>query len=352
MTRKILHIDMDAFFAQVEQRDFPHFRNQPLAVGSANTRGVVAAASYEARKFGVHSAMSSSTAKKKCPHLLFTQPRFEIYQSVSKQIQDIFLRYTDLVEPLSLDEAYLDITHRISHDQYASDIAKEIQQAIYNEINLTASIGVSYNKFLAKIASNINKPFGITVITPNKAIQILDHLPIKKFYGIGTQTAKKMHQLGIKNGYDLRQRSLPELKLHFGKAGESYYLYTRGIDNRSVDPSQETRSVSSENTFQKDIISHKEIKIELDEILLSLLKRLQCNNFHGKTFAIKIRYSDFTAITRSKTFSTAIPHDYDFIEKCFWDLLSTTSSRPIRLIGLTIQSPDYHHDKQTLLELI
>ncbi len=350
MTRKILHIDMDAFFAQVEQRDFPHYRNQPLAVGSANARGVVAAASYEARKFGVHSAIPSSTAKKKCPQLLFAEPRFEVYRSVSKQIHSIFLRYTELIEPLSLDEAYLDITDKIPQQQYASEIAKEIQQAIYNELNLTASIGVSYNKFLAKIASNIHKPFGITVITPNKAIQILNQLPIEKFYGIGTQTAKKMHQLGIKNGYDLSQRSLPELRLHFGKAGESYYLYARGIDNRAVDPSQETRSISSENTFSKDIIDHKEIKAELDEILLSLLKRLQRSNFHGKTIAIKIRYSDFTSITRSKTYSTAIPHDYEFIEKCFWELLSTTSSRPIRLIGLTIQSPDYHHDKQTLLE--
>lgn len=349
MARKILHIDMDAFFAQVEQRDFPNYRHQPLAVGSANQRGVVAAASYEARKFGVHSAMPSSKAKQKCPHLIFTPPRFEVYRKVSQQIHDIFLKYTDLIEPLSLDEAYLDITALTDNGRYASDIAKIIQQDIYNELNLTSSVGVSYNKFLAKIASNMHKPFGITVITHNRASSILEQLPIEKFHGIGQQTAKKMYALGIKNGKDLKQRSREELKLHFGKAGESYYLFVRGEDHRTVNPVQETQSVSAENTFAQDLKSHEEIQHELHIIIETLLQRVIRNNFYGKGISIKIRFADFTSITRSKTFSSVLPHEFDFIERCFWELFNTIPKQPIRLIGITLQNPDHTYNQQISL---
>ena len=349
MTRKILHVDMDAFFAQVEQRDFPHYRNKPLVVGSADARGVVAAASYEARKFGVHSAMPSSTAKKKCAHLIFAPHRFDVYQSVSRQIHDIFKRYTKLIEPLSLDEAYLDVTTMTLTGIYATEIAKSIQQDIYQELNLTSSVGVSYNKFLAKIASNMHKPYGITVISHRSAISILEQLPIEKFYGIGQQTAKKMHSLGIKNGLDLKLKSREELKHHFGKTGEFYYLYARGEDNSPVDPSHETRSVGAENTFPKDINTHEEIKAEVDIIIKTLLQRLIGHNFYGKGISIKIRFANFTSVTRSKTFSSVLPYEHEFIENCFWELFETLPKQPIRLIGMTIQSPDPYHTAQIRL---
>lgn len=345
MTRKILHVDMDAFFAQVEQRDFPQYRNLPLVVGSADSRGVIAAASYEARKFGVHSAMPSSTAKKKCPHLIFVPHRFDVYRTVSQQIHAIFSRYTEFIEPLSLDEAYLDVTAMTQHGQYATEIAKNIQQDIYLELHLTSSVGVSYNKFLAKLASNMHKPFGITVITHNTATKILEQLPIEKFYGIGQQTAKKMHQLGIHTGLDLKQTSREVLKLYFGKSGDYYYQCVRGEDHRAVNPIQETQSVSAENTFAQDIIATETIQKEVDTLITTLLERLSHDKFYGKGIAIKIRFANFTTITRSKTFSTVIPYEYGFIQQSFWELFNSIPKQPIRLIGITIQSPDpyYHH---------
>lgn len=349
MTRKILHVDMDAFFAQVEQRDFPQYRNKPLVVGSADSRGVVAAASYEARKFGIYSAMPSSTAKRKCPHLIFTPHRFDVYRAVSQQIHAIFARYTELIEPLSLDEAYLDVTTMTQHGQYATDIAKSIQQAIYQELNLTSSVGVSYNKFLAKIASNMHKPFGITVITHKTATNILEQLPIEKFYGIGQQTAKKMHQLGIRNGLELKQKSREALKLYFGKSGDYYYQCVRGEDNRAVNPIQATQSVSAENTFAQDIITTKDIQKEVDILITTLLERLSRDDFFGKSISIKIRFANFTAVTRSKTFSTVLPYEQSFINQCFWELFHSIPKQPIRLIGITIQSPDPYHHQQIQL---
>ncbi|GAA5103373.1 DNA polymerase IV [Wohlfahrtiimonas larvae] len=346
MTRKILHVDMDAFFAQVEQRDFPHYRNKPLVVGSPDARGVVAAASYEARQFGIYSAMPSSTAKKKCPHLIFTPHRFDIYRAVSQQIHTIFSRYTDLIEPLSLDEAYLDVTATTQDGQYATEIAKSIQQDIYLELHLTSSVGVSYNKFLAKLASNMHKPFGITVITHKTATKILEQLPIEKFYGIGQQTAKKMHSLGIKIGLDLKQQSREALKLYFGKSGDYYYQCVRGEDNRPVDPIQETQSVSVENTFSKDIQTIEEIQKEVDILISTLLERLAQDPFHGKGIAIKIRFANFAVMTRSKTFSTVLPYEYTFIHHCFWELFNSIPKHPIRLIGITIQNPDPYYDQQ------
>lgn len=349
MTRKILHVDMDAFFAQVEQRDFPQYRNKPLVVGSADSRGVVAAASYEARKFGIYSAMPSSTAKKKCPHLIFTPHRFDVYRAVSQQIHAIFARYTELIEPLSLDEAYLDVTTMTQHGQYATDIAKSVQQAIYQELNLTSSVGVSYNKFLAKIASNMHKPFGITVITHKTATNILEQLPIEKFYGIGQQTAKKMYQLGIRNGLELKQKSREALKLYFGKSGDYYYQCVRGEDNRAVNPIQATQSVSAENTFAQDIITTKDIQKEVDILITTLLERLSRDDFFGKSISIKIRFANFTAVTRSKTFSTVLPYEQSFINQCFWELFHSIPKQPIRLIGITIQSPDPYHHQQIQL---
>lgn len=340
MTRKILHIDMDAFFAQVEQRDNPAFRNKPLAVGSANARGVVAAASYEARKFGIYSAMSSSIAQKKCPELIFTPPRFDTYKSVSKAIHTIFNRYTSLIEPLSLDEAYLDVTENFKGERSATIIAKEIQASILQELDLTSSVGISYNKFLAKIASNMNKPFGLTLITPKQAPHFLETLPIEKFYGVGTQTAKKMHQLGIKTGNDLKSKTREELKTHFGKTGDLYYYFARGEDHRTVNPIQEIQSVSAENTFLTDLITQEDIQQEIDELLNTLLSRLQKSNFYGRTFSIKIRHPDFTTLTRSKTFSSYVPHDKVFLVQSFWELYATLPKKPLRLIGITLQSPD------------
>lgn len=349
MTRKILHIDMDAFFAQVEQRDFPEYRNRPLVVGSSDARGVVAAASYEARKFGIHSAMPSSIAKQRCAHLLFAPPRFDVYRTVSRQIHEIFARYTDLIEPLSLDEAYLNITTLTDTGLYASQIAQEIQLAIHQELNLTSSVGVSFNKFLAKIASNMNKPFGITVITHKRSTQVLEQLPIEKFHGIGQKTAQKMHLLGIKNGLDLKNRTREELKLHFGKAGESYYLFVRGEDHRPVNPTQETQSVGAENTFATDLTSNEEIQHELEVIIETLLQRLARCDFYGRGISIKVRFANFTSVTRSKTFSSVIPYEAPFIERCFWELFESIPKQPIRLLGVTIQSPDHYHDKQIIL---
>ncbi|HLP05808.1 MAG TPA: DNA polymerase IV, partial [Paludibacter sp.] len=250
--RKIIHIDMDAFFASIEQRDNPDYRGKPLAVGHAGTRGVVAAASYEARKYGVRSAMASKTALRKCPQLIFVMPRFDVYKSVSSQVLEIFREYTDLVEPLSLDEAFLDVTENHKNMPSATHIALEIKQKIFEKLSLTASAGVSFNKFLAKIASDFNKPNGIYVVTPETAAQFVEKLEIEKFYGVGKVTAKRMHQLGINTGADLKQWSIEGLVANFGKAGHFYYQNARGIDHRPVEPQHIRKSVGAETTFGHD----------------------------------------------------------------------------------------------------
>lgn len=350
MTRKILHIDMDAFYAQVEQRDFPQYRHKPLVVGSSDPRGVVAAASYEARKFGIHSAMPSSVAKKKCAHLIFAPPRFDVYRTISKKIHAIFKQYTHLIEPLSLDEAYLDVTHNHINEPSATRLAEKIQREIFDTLNLTASVGISYNKFLAKIASNINKPFGTYVITPQQALSFLDTLPIEKFYGIGLQTTKKMHALGIHNGQELKNRTRAELKLHFGKAGDLYYLFARGEDQRAVNPDQTSKSIGAENTFNTNLSTIDEINLELHNIISTLIVRLNQHNFHGQTLAIKVRHGDFNTFTRSKTFSTPIPHDMPFITAQFWELFQSIPKQPIRLLGITVQGEVKHYHLQTTLD--
>ena len=299
--RKIIHIDMDAFYASVEQRDFPEYRGKPIAVGGSSERGVVAAASYEARRFGVRSAMSSAKAKQRCPSLIFVKARFEVYREVSQQIRAIFHQYTDLVEPLSLDEAYLDVTENKPGIKSAIRVAMDIRQQIKEETQLTASAGISYNKFLAKAASDINKPDGWKVILPEEAEAFLEALPIEKFHGIGQVTARKMRSLGITNGADLKQVAQEKLHHHFGKAGRYYYYIVRGTDERSVNPSRIRKSISAERTFDHDLQTHAELVEEVHRVADILMDRMEKAQAQGLTLTLKVKYADFSLITRSIT---------------------------------------------------
>lgn len=338
--RKIIHIDMDAFYASIEQRDNEAYRGKPLAVGYAGDRGVVAAASYEARAYGVRSAMPSKTALRKCPHLIFVPARFDVYKSVSNQIMDVFLEYTDLVEPLSLDEAFLDVTENHKGILYATQIAKEIRKKIYEETSLTASAGVSYNKFLAKIASDYKKPNGLFIIKPKDAEAFVENLPIERFFGVGKVTAQKMHQLGINNGYDLKARSELELVANFGKAGHVYYQNARAVDDRKVEPNRERKSVGSENTFSRDIDSFDELAIELDDIAQDVIRSIKESEFLGRTVTLKAKYADFRIITRSKTLVSMVTN-YDTLYKVGFELMKEIDlSGKIRLLGLSIKNAD------------
>ncbi len=338
MTRKIIHIDMDAFFASIEQRDNPSFRGKPLAVGHSGLRGVVAAASYEARKFGVRSAMPSQTAIKKCPELIFTPPRFKVYREVSQQIREIFLEYTDLVEPLSLDEAFLDVTQNRKNMDFAMDIATEIKQKIWDKTGLTASAGVSFNKFLAKIASDYNKPNGIYVITPKRAESFVEQLKIERFFGIGKKTAERMHQMRIFTGYDLKQKSEEFLVQHFGKSGRMYYLNARGIDNRMVNPNRIRKSLGTEITFDEDINDFQLLQAKLEVVADDLFKRITKSGFKGKTLTLKVKYSDFRILSKSKTLPDYIQQEQQ-IHQIGMDLLAQIPlDAKIRLLGLTIKN--------------
>jgi DNA polymerase-4 len=338
--RKIIHIDMDAFFASIEQRDNPDYRGKPLAVGYAGARGVVAAASYEARRYGVRSAMASKTALRKCPHLIFVMPHFDVYKSVSRQIMDIFHEYTDLVEPLSLDEAFLDVTENYKQMASATQIAQEIKQKIFDTVGLTASAGVSFNKFLAKIASDYNKPNGLFVVKPADAEQFVETLAIEQFYGVGKVTAERMHQLGIKTGADLKQWSEQGLVTNFGKAGHIYYQNARAIDNRSVEWERIRKSVSSETTFETDMDNFGELSLELQKVAGDVIRHIAKNNFKGRTVSLKIKYADFKVITRSKTFPLHIT-DYESFYKAGLELLSQVDLSPkVRLIGVGIKNSD------------
>ncbi len=329
---------MDAFFASVEQHDNPELRGKPIAVGGSRERGVVAAASYEARKFGVRSAMASAVAKRKCPQLIFVPRRMERYKEVSQQIMSIFLEFTDLVEPLSIDEAFLDVTHNKKNLPSATIIAQQIKERIKSETGLTASAGISVNKFLAKIASVYRKPNGLFVIPPNEVTAFIDKLPIHKFYGVGKVTTDKMHQLGIFFGKDLKQRSLSELVKLFGKQGDYYYHIVRGIDNRPVTPNRIRKSVGTEHTFEKDISNEKAIQENLHLVLEDLLRRLERANFKGRTLTLKIKYSTFTIETRSKTVEYILL-DKQSITLLMNELLLQKAIRePIRLLGLTISN--------------
>lgn len=336
--RKILHIDMDAFYASVEQRDNPEYKGKPIAVGGSRHRGVVAAASYEARKYGVKSAMPSSLAYRKCPHIIFVKPRFEAYKEASQQIREVFEEYTDLVEPLSLDEAYLDVTENNFDMEFAMDIAAEIKQKIQERTNLTASAGISYNKFLAKIASDYNKPDGFYVITPKMAGSFIESLPIEKFFGVGKVTAKKMHSKGIFNGKNLKQHSLPTLTRWFGKSGNYYYNVARGIDNRNVNPTRIRKSLGAERTYTFDINTKEEMTANIEHIADILIKRIEKSGGAGKSLTLKIKYSDFKQITRSKTLTEALTNQQ--IKNVAIELLEVIPQieKGVRLIGLQISN--------------
>ena len=336
--RKIIHIDMDAFFAAVEVRDNPAYKGKPLIVGGdPNSRGVVATCSYEARKFGIHSAMASAVAYRLCPHAIFVHGRYEVYSQISKQIRKIFDDYSNLVEPVSIDEAYLDVTYNKLGMKSATLIAKDIKKTIFQETKLTASAGVSYNMFLAKIASDMDKPDGLVVITPDKAKEVLEGLPIGKFYGIGKVTEKKMQILGIHNGKDLKAQSLEELIRHFGKTGEYYYHIVRGIDKRQVTPERDIKSIGHENTFSTDIDDINEMKEYLTSCAEKIEERMKKHNVAGRTITLKIKYPDFYQATRSRTLQKPTMNK-EIITQTVCNLLDETlvNKCSVRLLGISV----------------
>jgi DNA polymerase IV len=339
--RKIIHIDMDAFFASCEQRDFPELRGHPVAVGGSSERGVVAAASYEARTFGVRSAMPGSKARRLCPQLIFVPHRFEVYRAVSQQIRAIFLDYTALVQPLSLDEAYLDVTENSKGEASATRIAEEIRARIFADTQLTASAGVSYNKFLAKIASDINKPDGICVITPKHGPDFVATLPIRKFHGIGPATAAKMERLGIRSGEDLRGQSRAFLDQNFGKTGGYYYWASRGIDHRPVNPDQTRKSIGSETTFGTDLTSRDACIAELLPLIENVTRLCGKRDIKGRTITLKLRYADFQTVTRSKTLPTSTA-DYALMAQTVSTLVDVLLPlrMGVRLLGVTLSGLD------------
>jgi DNA polymerase IV len=332
--RKIIHVDMDAFYASVEQRDNPELRGKPVAVGGSGARGVLTTASYEARVFGVRSAMPSVTAARKCPDLIFVKPRFEIYRAVSQQIREIFAEYTPLVEPLSLDEAYLDVTENLKDMPIATEIALEIRAKIKVDTGLNA-----YNKFLAKMASDLNKPNGQAVITPKNGPAFVEQLAVKKFHGVGPATAEKMHRLGIDTGADLKAQSLQFLSQHFGKSGPYFYGIARGIDDRQVRPDRVRKSVGAEDTFVRDIDDLDLATSELRPLAEKVWSYCQAKGFSGKTVTVKIRYSDFTQATRSKSNTLPFANCRDIVETAA-GLLATVHpfKRSVRLLGVTLSS--------------
>lgn len=339
-TRKIIHIDMDAFYASVEQRDNPALRGKPVAVGHAESRGVVAAASYEARRFGIHSAMPSTRARRMCPQLIFVPGRMDVYKSVSAEIHDIFHEYTDLIEPISLDEAFLDVTVNKPGIPLAVDIAIEIKRKIRERLHLVASAGVSYNKFLAKIASDMRKPDGLCTIHPSVALGFISRIPVEAFWGVGPVTAKRMHTLGIHNGADLRQCSIGFLTHEFGKAGTVYYNFARGIDQRPVEAERIRKSVGCEHTLDRDIADRQEVEAALRLVADDLTGRLGRKQFHGNTLTLKVKFHDFSQITRSIT-QPADLADSAVILPLAMELMDAVDYRthPIRLLGLTVSNP-------------
>ncbi len=348
--RKIIHIDMDAFYASVEQLDNPELRGKAVAVGGGGERGVVAASSYEARKFGVKSAMSGAMARRKCPHLIFVKPRFERYKEFSGKIREIFHEYTDLVEPLALDEAFLDVSANILNHNSATEIAKEIRDKIYSETGLTASAGISINKFTAKIASDINKPNGQKTIKPSEVEKFLEHLPIHKFFGVGKATAERMHSWGIFNGHQLKQHSLSFLKTNFGKSGQHFYNIVRGIQHSPVKPNRERKSVGAERTFSKNIVHQKEAFETLSKISDIVEERLTKSKHKGKTITLKIKFSDFSQITRSKTIEEYTDKS-SIILPIIEELYKLEDfKKSIRLMGISLSNLD--NKKEDLPQII
>ena len=338
--RKIIHVDMDAFYASVEQRDNPKLRGKPVAVGGPpEKRGAVAAASYEARKYGIHSAMPSRTAVQRCPHLIFIKPRFDAYRAVSEQIREIFFDYTDLVEPLSLDEAYLDVTEDKRGIGSATLIAKEIKQRVKERVNLTASAGISINKFLAKIASDLDKPDGLSLIAPEQAEAFLEKLPIEEFHGVGPATAAKMKGLGIETGADLKGWKKERLVATFGKVGNYYYQVVRAQDNRPVNPNRIRKSIGAEKSFFEDLRKPEEMSAALAKIAEDVHQRLLKHERSGYTLTLKIKYNNYDTITRSRTLDSPIQAVEDILPLA-QNLLDIhlTISRPVRLLGITLSN--------------
>jgi DNA polymerase-4 len=339
--RRIIHIDMDAFYASVEQRDNPALRGLPLAVGSGRERGVVAAASYEARKFGVHSAMASVTAKRKCPDLVFVPPRFDVYREVSRQIHVIFERYTPLIQPLSLDEAHLDVTQPLIDLGSATAIAREIKLRIREETGLTASAGVSYNKFLAKLASDYRKPDGLFVITPRMGPAFVETLPVGKFHGIGPATAAKMTELGISTGADLRRQTREFLTARFGKAGDYYYGAARGEDDRPVVADRQRKSLGAETTLAHDLMAWDQVAPVLAPLFAKIWAAHRKSGLEARTVTVKVKYADFQLITRSRSLAGAIPSQA-IMEELGLDLLRPLFPPPrgVRLLGISLSNLD------------
>ena len=342
--RKIIHIDMDAFYASVEQRDDPALKSRPVAVGYAAKRGVVAAASYEARRFGVRSAMPSTVAMRKCAELVFVPPRFEVYHAVSRQIHAIFKDYTPLVEPLSLDEAYLDVTDNLKGIATAWETAKEIRARIYRETDLTASAGISCNKFLAKLASDCRKPNGQFAIMPGEAEAFVASLPVAKFHGVGPKTAAKMHALGIETGADLRGQTLAFLRNHFGKAGSWYFEIARGRDDRAVQPDRERKSSGSERTFPEDLTDPARIEAGVIAMVDEVWGWCEKANSRGRTVTVKVKWANFQITTRSRSMETAIENrdrlHRDRLHEVALDLIRSVFPPPrgIRLVGASLSN--------------
>jgi DNA polymerase IV len=349
--RKIIHVDMDAFYASVEQMDFPDLRGKPVAVGGNEIRGVVSAASYEARKFGVRSALSGALAKKYCPDLIFVKPRFDRYKEISQKIRKIFHDYTDLVEPLSLDEAYLDVTHNKKGNPSASLIAEEIRLRILNEVGLTASAGISVNKLIAKVASDVNKPNGQKTVSPDEVISFLEELPIRKFYGVGKVTAEKMYQLGIFTGLDLKSKPIEFLEKHFGKSGTYYFYVVRGIHNSEVKPNRITKSVAAEHTFDENLTSEIFMQERLEAIAGELDRRLKKHKIAGKTVTLKIKYSDFTQQTRSKTLPYFIADKSLLFDTVKELLFQERMKDSVRLLGISLSNLNTEIKKTIVVQL-
>lgn len=344
--RKIIHVDMDAFYASVEQLDNPELKGKPIAVGGGETRGVVSAASYEARRYGVRSALSGYLAKQRCPDLIFIKPRFDRYREVSGAIRKIFFDYTDLVEPLALDEAYLDVTENKVGNPSATLIAKEIRKRIFDELGLTASAGVSINKFVAKVASDINKPNGQKTVGPEEVLAFLERLEIRKFFGVGKVTAERMYQLGIFTGSDLKKKPREFLESHFGKSGLHYYEVVRGIHNSPVKTDRNPKSVGAERTFSENLSSEIFMLERLERIARELENRMAKRNLSGKTVTLKIKYSDFNLQTRSKTLQHFIFRRQDILNEAKSLLYQEKLQNSVRLLGISLSNLNTEEEKQ------
>jgi DNA polymerase-4 len=339
LQRKIIHIDMDAFYASVEQRDDPELRGKPVAVGGSRERGVVAAASYEARKFGVRSAMPSITAKRQCPDLIFVKPRFDVYKAISQQIRSIFAEHTPIIEPLSLDEAYLDVTENLQSIPLARDIAMAIRAKIKTETGLNASAGISYNKFLAKLASDHRKPNGQYVITPEMGPDFVENLPVGKFHGIGPATAERLNGFGIYTGLDIRNQALAFLEANFGKSGNYYYWISRGVDERPVRANRIRKSVGAENTFSQDLTAFDAMAAELLPLIDKVWRHCENTGNRGRTVTLKVKFSDFEIMSRSQSMPAPVA-DRDELARVTVRLLEKSMPLPkaVRLLGLSLSS--------------